>query len=381
MGGKHPTQKNSIRGTVPILHKGEATVGKFSDWQQTFNENFTKLRRKYTANKRSVLCIVPTSNRYFTTLPLVLESILTQTVKPDKLIIYDDSDEHVDLRENPVYGYIFHHLDTAGINWNVLWSKGKGQHKAHQSANTSGYDFVWRLDDDTVAEANVLETLLSHMKDDVGGVAGSVVTPGQEAKETVFATKLIDINSHPNIQWQRGKGIVEVEHLYSSFLYRAGIVHYNLDLSRVAHREETMFSHSLFLKGYRLIVDRSATTWHYRNPEGGIRAEKDTSLWAKDEEIFRRQIDKWGYKMIALSHGLGDHFAFVNIIPKMLQKYRKLFIFCINPEPFDGIKNVEVRPISYAEHWGIKEKSIYEWMSLYNWKRSMIEAYETCYID
>lgn len=367
-------------GSVPIYHKGEATAHDNPDHDKIIERNTRILIEKYRGRATNVLCTIPTKNRYFTTLPLAIQSVLTQDVKPDKLIIYDDGD-HADLRQNPTYQYLFNALLMAGIKWEVTWTPGVGQHHAHQLANTNDYKYVWRLDDDNVAQPDVLEKLLSHMKDGVGAVGGSVVTPGQEAKSDRYALHLLDIMALPNIQWARGKELFEVNHLYSSFLYRSNTVDYCLELSKVAHREETIFSHRLAQAGYRLLVDRSALTYHFRNPEGGIRTERDPALWEADEVIFRKQLEKWGYKFIALSHGLGDHLMFVNVIPELLKRWKVLVLCCVYGEVFAGLPNVVVKPLQEAGAWGAKETGIYEWMIKYNWKRSMVEAYEKLYLD
>ncbi len=376
--------KGIITGSVPIFHKGESTVHDktlIQNWDETFDKNSQILRDKYKrVPKKKVLCAIPTKGRYFTTLPLAIASVISQTVKPDALIIYDDG-EHLDLRNNPLYGYLYRSLDDCGIKWSVTFTQGRGQHFAHQAANTSDYEYVWRLDDDNYAMPDVLEKLLSHMQDGVGAVAGVVVTPGAEAKSSEYGIKLIDVNRLPNIQWEKGTGVVETEHLYSSFLYRTNIVDYNLELSKVAHREETIFSHRMFRAGYKLLVDRSALTYHYRNPEGGIRTETDGKLWEHDEGLFHKELEKWGYKFIALSHGLGDHFAFCNIVPKLMKKCDKLVLFCVYPEVFQDYENVIVRPLGECGQFGCKEISTYEWMTRYNWKGSMVRAYEKIYLD
>jgi len=379
-----------IIGSVPIWHKGESTVHDFADWDDHFENNTKILAARYPITKtktveviagKQVLCAIPTKDRYFTTLPLAIASVLSQTIKPDKLVLYDDG-EHKDLREVPIYQYLFRNLDAVGIKWEVSWTPRLGQHHGHQKANTSDdYKLVWRLDDDTVANPDVLEKLLSHMKEGVGAVAGSVVTPGGEAKAPEYGIKLLDVNRLPNIQWARGIGVYETEHLYSSFLYRTNVVDYCMELSKVAHREETIFSHRLFRAGYKLLVDRSAITWHYRNPEGGIRAESDKTLWEHDEELFRKELSKWGYKFIALSHGLGDHLCFANIIPELLKRCEKLVLFCVYGEAFQGIDNVIVRPLQEAASFGVKETGVYEWMTRYSWKRSMLKAYEQLYLE
>jgi GT2 family glycosyltransferase len=378
----NPYSHDGKSTNLPLFHAGEGTVHDINlvkNFNDIYLNNMEILRKRY--NRKKVLCCIPTKGRYFTTLPLVIQSVISQTVKPDKVILYDDG-EHRDLRQVPLYQYIFKTLDDSKIKWGVEFTQGRGQHFAHQLANTSKFELIWRLDDDTIAMPNVLEKLLQHMKDEkVGAVAGSVIMPGGEILSEEYALTLVDINRRPNIQWAKGNDIIEVEHLYSSFLYRSNIVDYNLDLSSVAHREETIFSHRLFRAGYKLLVDRSAVTYHYRNPEGGIRTETDTTLWQQDEEIFRKELEKWGYRFIALSHGLGDHLAFVNILPKIMKKCEKLVLFCAYGEVFDDINNVIARPLAEAETFGCKEISTYEWMTRYNWKRSIVEAYEKIYLD
>ena len=374
-----------VVGSVPIYHKGEVTVHDktlIPDWDKTFENNLEILAKKYNKKPRvDVLCVIPTKGRYFTTLPLAIASVISQTVRPDKLLIYDDG-EHKDLREIPTYQYFFKTLDDVGIKWEVAFGAGIGQHFGHQRANTSDFKYVWRLDDDTIAMPDVLEKLLSHMKEGVGAVGGSVVTPGGEATGAPeYGIKLLDVNRLPNIQWAKGAGVVAVEHLYSSFLYRANVVDYCMELSTVAHREETIFSHRLFRAGYKLRVDRSAITYHYRNPEGGIRTVKDKTLWEHDELLFRKELEKWGYKMIALSHGLGDHLMFVNILPELLKKCEKLVLFCVWGEAFEDFPNVIVRPLGEAASFGVKETGVYEWMTKYNWRRSMLKAYEELYLN
>ena len=75
-----------------------------------------------------------------------------------------------------------------------------------------------------------------------------------------------NIEIEPNIQWGLIKELKQVEHLYCSFLYRAGIVDYNLGLSRVAHREETLFTYGIKQKGYRVLAVPDAVCWHYKSP-------------------------------------------------------------------------------------------------------------------
>jgi hypothetical protein len=86
----------------------------------------------------------------------------------------------------------------------------------------------------------------------LGAVGGAILTPPLSFTDGV--TGSIDkIDQEPNIQWNIIKEVKEVQHLHCSFLYRAGVQDYNLGLSRVAHREETLFTYGLFQKGYKIL--------------------------------------------------------------------------------------------------------------------------------
>jgi glycosyltransferase involved in cell wall biosynthesis len=222
---------------------------------------------------KNILCSVSTRGRYDTTLPLTILSIINQTKVPDKLVIFDDNDKPEDLRKKQHYQYLFNMLDEKNIEWEVIFGQRKGQHYNHQMANTMGYKWVWRLDDDTVAEPNTLETLYSYVTPDIGAVGGSILTPPMFDFE-IEPTGLIDnIDVEPNIQWNYIDTVKKVDHLHCSFLYRAGVYDYNLSLSPRAFREETLFTYGLIQKGFINIVVPNAVTWHLKNNTGGIRSE------------------------------------------------------------------------------------------------------------
>ena len=198
-----------------------------------------------------VLCSVATRGRYQTTLPLTLNAIINQTKKVDKLVIFDDNDEPQDMRKELVYSYFFQMLDIKGIQWEWVYAHKKGQHHIHQMANTMGFDWVWRVDDDAIPEPNVLQTLFNYTSKKVGAIGGSILTPPLQFESFKPTGKIENINTEPNMQWSFIHKVKEVEHLHCSFLYRAGVHDYNTGLSRVAHREETLFTYGLYLKGYK----------------------------------------------------------------------------------------------------------------------------------
>ena len=328
--------------------------------------------KEYAKNPR-VLCAVPTKNRY-DVLYHCLQAVAMQTVKPDKLIIYDDG-KREDMRENPIGGHIVRLLSSREVDWEVVFTPGIGQHVAHQMANTSGYDFVWRLDDDTVPEPDVLERLLSHMAPDVGGVGGAVFEPGKQLMGG--SSRMEDFFIGGNVQWGPGQGVHEVDHLYSSFLYRAGIVNYKHRMTNVAFHEETIFSHRLRLAGYRLIVDTGVKTYHFKAPHGGCRAEDYKWAYELDHKEFMRMAeDEWGIKVIHLGVGMGDCYMFKHIIPALLLKYKTVVVGSCYNQVLEG---TGVKLVNYESVKNFASENIYDWCAEHNWKGDLISAYRKMY--
>ena len=319
-----------------------------------------------------VLCSIATRGRYQTTLPLALNAIINQTKLPDKLVIFDDNDEPEDVRNNNIYQHLFSIMDYKGIKWEWVYAAKKGQHHIHQSANRMGYDWVWRVDDDAIPEPNVLAELYSWIDKDVGAIGGAILTLPINPDTSKNTGKIEDIDKEPNIQWAEIKKLKEVEHLHCSFLYRAGVHDYNLGLSRVAHREETLFTYGLYLKGYTILAAPHANTWHLKNPQGGIRSETNEQLYKHDELIFRNTLAYKDKKIVVLNVGMGDHIVFKNVMPDITNAE----VFTCYPDIVPG------RPISEAMSLfgDIDQWSIYKKMAEWNWTDSLEKAFKKLYL-
>ena len=320
----------------------------------------------------TILCSVATRGRYFTTLPMVLSAIINQTRKVDKLVIFDDNDEPKDMRNEPMYQALFWQMAAKGIDWEWLFAEKKGQHHIHQRANLMGYDWVWRVDDDAVPESNVLENLAKHISDDVGAVGGSVLNPPRMPEYLDSTGKLSNICNEPNIQWGLIRDVKEVEHLYCSFIYRAGICDYNLGLSRVAHREESLFSWSLHNKGYKLLVVPNAVTWHLKSPTGGIRVNDKQEMYEHDERIFQNITAQRENTIVVLNSGLGDHIVFSRI----LSDVRNPVVFTCYPEVVPGRSIAEAG----ALFGDLSQWNIYSKMAQWKWTGSLEDAYRKLYL-
>jgi glycosyltransferase involved in cell wall biosynthesis len=346
----------------------------------------------------TVTAVISTKNRYHTTLPLVVLSAINQSHQIDRLIIFDDGD-HKDLREDPLWKNIFTSISVKGIDWEMVFSPGKGQVLNHQkSIEMCKTDWIWRLDDDNYAEYNVLEELLAAADEKTGAVGGLVLDPKMSPKCDLASNKIEDIYLGLNEQWFKsgrsgytdkpGGNSYEVDHLYSTFIYRknAATHGYCPDLSVVGHREETIFTYEMKRAGWKIKINPSATTWHYKNSDGGIRTFKDPDLWAWDDTVLAYKMKKWGIqarkpKMVVLDSGLGDHLAFKNILPELKAKYKDIILAICYPEVFEDEKDCQIVSIDAAKAMGpIDEYNVYKKMWDWDHKISMVDAYRRIYL-
>ena len=320
---------------------------------------------------KMILCSISTRGRYRTTLPLALIAVANQTRPVDKLVIFDDNDTPEDLREDPTYAQIFNILNAKGIAWEWLFAGKKGQHHNHQIANNMGYEWVWRVDDDAIPEANVLEILESYTADDVGAVGGAILMGTAKFDTSKSTGKIDQLDKEPNIQWAPIEKAKEVEHLHCSFLYRAGIVDYNLALSRVAHREETMFTFGLYKRGYVILAVPDAVTWHLKSP-GGIRMETNAELYAHDERIFQNFLKFKDKTVVVLDSGMGDHIVFSHVLPEV----KNPAVFTCYPEIVPGESIASAKQL-FGDIDGF---SVYKKMHQWGWKDSLEKAYRKMYL-
>lgn len=337
----------------------------------------------------SVTAEISTKGRLETTLPNAIMAIANQTVKPKELIIFDDNDEFKDLRGNSVYAPLFNLLIQHGINWYHLPGERKGQTINHQKAiDIAKTDLIWRVDDDDAPEPNVLENLLKHMAPDVGAIGSLIKIPGDASfPERICSANIDDIYSLPHLQWSSFKGIKEADHLNNSFLFRRSDKYsYDLTLSPVGHREETIFSYRIKRAGFKVLINGDVTTWHMKSPSGGIRAYGNPALWDADEKIFTKHMQDWrvipkNYKLMVLDCGLGDHFVFKMILPDLKKKYPHIILAtCYNGVVEDpDVKIISIADASVLDK-DLEKYNIYKFCTERKWDKPLAEAFKAMYL-
>jgi glycosyltransferase involved in cell wall biosynthesis len=333
---------------------------------------------------------IPTKNRY-DSLAATLLSLALQTHKEFDVIIVDDSDERKDLRELPAFQSILQLFNHFKIGWQVIWGRKLGQHYSHQLVqDIAKTEWIWRIDDDEVAEPNVLHDLVQYAVvagHKIGAIGGLVLPPDPQPCPLNAANVISDLNL-PSLQWfiPIRKGAESVQHLHSTFLYRKGIANYELGLSPAAHREETIFTHELYLRGHGLIVDFDIVTWHFRAAHGGIRSHQDVRFWEEDEKLFQDKLREWGIhsvpcKTIVIDGGRGDQVLLKSLLPALREKYGRLVIACCNNDIFEGEPDVELISIADAKVrlGNIDRFNVYRFMIDHNWKGQMRDAFAALY--
>lgn len=350
---------------------------------------------------------IPTRERY-NELSHCLLSIALQTYLPIEIIIVDDTPNPTDLRTIPIYKYIFQLFDDKKVEWKIMYGAHKGAHYSHQLVQEIAKgDWIFRIDDDEIAEPDCLSLLKKNITgwtDNIGAIAPLVIMPNAEVKEGIkYSTRFkniprneILILENPNVQWYRyeissvtKERWLDQDHLYSCFLYKKGISNYELNLSPVAHREETIFSYKIKKAGYELAVSPEAIVHHFRSATGGIRSHQDKSYYDHDEGVFRSLLSLWNVnkdakKVVVLDNGIGDHFAFKHILPELKLKHKKIQIACCFNDVFFDEPEIELISIAdaYNMFWGcIDEFNVYRKMIDWSWKENLVSAFRKLYLQ
>lgn len=333
-----------------------------------------------------VSCGIPTKGRY-DTLSNTLLSVISQTVKPSEIIIVDDNEDAKDLREMRAYQGIFQLMNYYKIEWRVIFGRHLGQHHSHQMVQEEAkHPIILRIDDDEIAEKDVLEKLLSHWSMDIGAVGGLVPQNCPPPPLPPDAANIISDLNKPNIQWfsHTNKEVKEVEHLTSSFIYRKGIVKFELGLSPAAFREETLFTYELKRQGFKLLVDPTAITWHFR----GENRHTNVQDWENDDKFFQEKLREWGIlesqsKTVVLDCGIGDELIVATLIPELKKKYGKLVIACCHNPIFEDFQGEDVQLISIADAkqrlGSIDHLNIYRNLIDWNWRDSLEKGFRKLY--
>lgn len=338
---------------------------------------------------KSVTAVIPTKNRYSSTLALTLQAVITQTYRPAEILIYDDSEEPVDIREWEAYKFLLILANKLGIKWQLVYAPKLGVWASHQdSIKRASCPLIWRVDDDCIPEPTVLSNLIASINEGVSAVAGSVlhVDANPPTCPDTYTNKLDTIHIAPNAQWFKRTNIVEAEHLYSTFLYKKiDAMDFEFPpLSKVSFREETMLSLHLSKKGKLLLIP--VVTWHAQ-ASGGIRSnDSKDEMFKSDETEFYRFLKMNGFrkpnaKVYYAANGKGD----AEILRSVVDEFAKAGtpIICAADNNVDVFEDYMVLDSYHSFTMGfgnVSDWNIYNFLNDRKWTKSLKEAYETFFV-
>lgn len=336
--------------------------------------------------KHNIVAYICTKGRYDTSLSQAMLSVALQSRVPDVFYLWDDNaeSERKDLREIPIYQYIFQLFDIKGIKWSVFFGGGKGQHFGHQAVQKMAPkdSLCMRVDDDCVLEFSVIENLEAQFTDDkVGAVGCSILTPPLNKYEN--SSSDLDNLYAPNEQWSIVPVTKSVQSLHCSYMYKANIADFDLRLSKVAFREESLHSGQIFFNGYKVLIT-PGIIWHFKNKNGGIRSEENRKNYEHDSAIFTdwltfNKVNKDQF-LVVIDAGYGDHLVFKkDIYPRLKAKHKNLILAVCHPQLFPNEKCISIAEASKITD--MDKHNIYKLGVDTGHKGSLSSLYERLYLQ
>ncbi len=250
--------------------------------------------------KTEVTALVTTCDRYDTTLPLCLMSIINQTYKPNRIVLVDDNQEKK-FYDYEILRNILILCKYKDIKFDYFYGPSKGcTYALDLGLKKIEQGWILKVDDDNVLEPNILELYVKNISDNVGVMGGLIIdndslTRGWDIQKNEY-NRLCDVYSVWNVQMitNQSTDIKEVEHVYSNYFFKKDeTIVPDLRLTPSCHREDTIFTYQYFKKGYKLLVIPESKTYHlnYAESTGDNRHSIDSFI--KNEMIFIDKLKEW----------------------------------------------------------------------------------------
>lgn len=258
--------------------------------------------------KIDITILLATCDRYETTLPLCLSSIINQSLLPKKIVLVDDS-KFKKFYEYQTLKNILTLCKIKNIEFEYLHGPSKGATHALQIGLEHINDgWVFKTDDDNILEYNVLEIFVNNISDKIGAMSGIIVDKTMHdyfikspdkipTQENGYYNKIENIYAEFNIQMVQNQSdeIKKVEHIYSNYFFKRELADdYSLELSPSSHREETIFTYNIFRKGYDLLIIPQIKIYHLYYDQNSGNRQYGNNYVRKNELFFIEKLKEWG---------------------------------------------------------------------------------------
>lgn len=270
--------------------------------------------------------LLTTCDRYDTTLPLCLMSIINQSLIPNRVVLVDDS-KNKNFYNYQILKNILSLFKLKNIQFDYYHGNSIGMTNALQiGLNHIDDGWVLKIDDDNILNYNVLELFSNYISDSIGAISGIIVddysygfiknNPDRYPKEVDgFYNRIENIYFEFNIQMihDQSDELKKVEHIYSNYFFNRKLVeNYPLELSPYGQREDTIITYSIFKQGYDLLIIPKAKIYHiYYNHNSGNRKFGKTYI-KKNELFFIEKLKEWNIIPDKLEIKIDEQKLYVN---------------------------------------------------------------------
>jgi glycosyltransferase involved in cell wall biosynthesis len=251
----------------------------------------------FSIMKNKITVLLTTCDRYNTTLPICLSSILSQTRLPDEIVIVDDSRNN-SFYQNDAIKQLLVLSKLKNVEINYFYGEKRGAVPALQiGLNNISDGWVLKTDDDNYLNPDVLEKFESFISEGVGAMSCLIIDKDSIIRDynTIdVSSNIEDIYSHFNIQMVgiQDNTIKEVEHLYSNYFFNRTLADdYPKDLFPSSIREETIFTYNIFRKGYKLLVIPDIKIYHLKDDKKTGNRQWSDEHELKNEKIFLKYLE------------------------------------------------------------------------------------------
>lgn len=248
--------------------------------------------------KNNITVLLTTCDRYETTLPLCLLSILNQTRKPDRIVIVDDS-----LNNKFYESYQIKELLVIAKYKNILIDYYIGEKRGQVPALQRGFEkikdgWILKTDDDNILECDVIQIFEKNINDEIGAMGGLIVMDKnafyRKQSDCRSSLKIKDIYSAFNTQlvFNQDRNPKEAEHLHSNYFFKKeALDSYDLTLQPSSYREDTITTYTIYKNNYKLMVFPDVVTYHLQTNNGNKKWGSKNDL--KNERLFLDKLKSW----------------------------------------------------------------------------------------
>jgi glycosyltransferase involved in cell wall biosynthesis len=245
-----------------------------------------------------ITVIIPTYNRYDSVLPLSLMSIISQSRLPNRVILIDDSPIKK-FYDYPTLKSILRLFKEKEVEFDYFHGQSKGMCPALQIGLDDVEDgWVLKMDDDHILEWNTIELLEKNINDKVGAISGLILEKDKKfiskpTKVDGIYNKIENIYTESGIQMlkEQDNTLKNVEHIYSLYFFNRKLSDdYPIELQPSGNREDTIFTHRIYRKGYDLIIDPNIKIYHISTTLADYLYDKNNLEWF----FINNMLTEWG---------------------------------------------------------------------------------------